>query len=54
MLAGACTICRGRGMTELLVTCDEVNTGSQRVIEANGGALESATDGICRYWIRLN
>ena len=53
MLAGACAICRGQGMTELLVTCNEGNTGSQRVIEANGGVLDTATDGIRRYWIRL-
>jgi len=53
MLAGACTICRAQGMTELLLTCDEDNTGSRRVIAANGGKLAEVTDGTCHYWIRL-
>lgn len=53
MLGGACAICRGRGMADLLVTCNEDNIGSQRAIEANGGILDTATDGIRRYWIRL-
>ncbi|HEV2374043.1 MAG TPA: GNAT family N-acetyltransferase [Streptosporangiaceae bacterium] len=53
MLAGACTICRTWGMTDLLLTCGEDNTGSRRVIEANGGVLAAVTDGTCRYWIRL-
>jgi predicted acetyltransferase len=54
MLAGACAICRRRGMTELLLTCGEDNTGSRRVIEANGGVLAEVTGGTCRYWIRLS
>lgn len=53
MLAAACALCRERGMRELLVTCDEDNTGSRRVIEANVGTLHDITDGICHYWIRL-
>jgi predicted acetyltransferase len=53
MLAGACTICRAQGMTERLLTCDEDNTGSRRVIAANGGRLAEVTDGTCHYWIRL-
>lgn len=40
-------------MTDLLLTCDDDNIGSRRVIEANGGVLETVTDGTCRYWIRL-
>ena len=53
MLAAACEWCRGLGLTELLVTCSADNAGSRRVIEANGGVLESDSDGVLRYWIRL-
>jgi predicted acetyltransferase len=53
MLAGACAWCRGLGLTEVLVTCDENNTGSRRVIEANGGELADVAGGTCRYWIAL-
>jgi predicted acetyltransferase len=54
MLAGACVICRQQGMTELLLTCDQDNIGSRRVIEANDGVLADVTEGTCRYWIRLH
>jgi predicted acetyltransferase len=53
MLAGACDWCRGLGLTEVLLTCDETNIGSRRVIEANGGKLADVTQGTCRYWITL-
>ena len=53
MLAAACTICRQRGMPEVLVTCGQDNVASRRVIEANGGALDGITGGTCHYWIRL-
>jgi predicted acetyltransferase len=53
MLAAACTICRQRGMPELLLTCGEDNVASRRVIEANGGALDGVTGGTCHYWIRF-
>src|SRR5215469_32120 len=53
MLGGARAICRVWGMTDLLLTCSEDNTGSRRVIEANGGVLETVTDGTRRYWIQL-
>ncbi len=39
------------GLRRLLVTCDERNPASRRVIESNGGALEDVMDGECRYWI---
>jgi predicted acetyltransferase len=54
MLAGACVICYQQGMTELLLTCGQDNTGSGRVIEANGGVLADVTEGTCRYWICLS
>jgi hypothetical protein len=45
---------QARGLTQVLVTCDDGNVGSRRVIEANGGVLEpGAADGTCRYWISL-
>jgi len=53
MLGGACDICRDRGLTEVLVTCDETNIGSRRVIEANGGKLGDISLGVCHYWITL-
>jgi predicted acetyltransferase len=53
MLAAACRLCRDRGMTSLLLTCDDDNFGSRKVIEANGGKLTSQSDHICRFWIQL-
>jgi predicted acetyltransferase len=55
MLAGGLVLCRARGLSDVLVTCDADNVGSRRVIEANGGILEPPSDppddGTCRYWI---
>jgi predicted acetyltransferase len=53
MLAAGCRYCKDRGMSSVLLTCDDDNVGSRTVIEANGGQLASQTDHICRYWIRL-
>jgi predicted acetyltransferase len=39
------------GLQHVLITCDEDNLGSRGVIEANGGVLEFAGDGIRRYWV---
>jgi predicted acetyltransferase len=50
MLAAALPKARELGLHHVLITCDEDNTGSRRVIEANGGVLEFAGDGIRRYW----
>jgi predicted acetyltransferase len=51
-------ILRGRGVSPILVTCDDDNVGSARVIEANGGVLEGlvpneepAMPPKRRYWI---
>lgn len=41
-----------KGIREVLVTCSESNVFSRKVIENNGGNLESVTDEECRYWIR--
>jgi predicted acetyltransferase len=51
MLAAAVRFCAERGVTELLITCDEDNIASRRMIEANGGALERVAGGEARYWI---
>jgi len=46
------------GVTEVLVTCDDGNLGSIRVIESQGGILENSVtfEGILkrRYWITKN
>jgi predicted acetyltransferase len=47
---------RERGIDRVLVTCDDDNAASARVIEANGGVLESVVPGLAdipkrRYWI---
>lgn len=39
MLRQALPLARGLGLTEVLITCDDTNTASIRVIEANGGSL---------------
>lgn len=47
------------GITKVLVTCDETNIGSKKIIEANGGVLENIEpqeNGLpnkLRYWISL-
>jgi len=44
-------------LTEVLITCDDDNIGSIKVIEANGGVLESKIDEngrlVRRYWIEI-
>jgi predicted acetyltransferase len=51
---------RARGLQRVLLTCDETNIGSRRIIEANGGQLENAVvvEGQAalklRYWINLD
>ncbi len=51
---------RELGMTRVLVTCDETNIGSKKIIEANGGVLENVLDvgagapRKLRYWIELD
>lgn len=48
---------RKLGLERVLVTCDDGNIGSKKIIEANGGVLEdkvetSDHEGLtCRYWI---
>ncbi len=37
----------------VLVTCDDDNTGSIKVIESNNGELAETKDGSCFYWINI-
>ena len=48
---------RRLGISDILITCDDDNIGSARIIEANGGLLRDRVDngrGVLtrRYWIR--
>lgn len=51
MLAAALPIAASLGVTEALLTCDETNTASQRVIEANGGRFIDRAGPKRRYWV---
>ena len=50
---------REHGLSRVLLTCDETNIGSRKIIEANGGQFENAvvvagqTARKLRYWISL-
>ncbi len=48
---------RRRGIMDILITCDDDNIGSRKIIEANGGLLADKVDNhraalTRRYWIR--
>lgn len=55
----ALRVCRDLGLGRILITCDEPNVASRRIIEANGGVLEDVIQlegrpsRTLRYWIRL-
>ncbi len=51
MLAAALPLARALGIDPALVTCDESNEGSRRVIEANGGMLEDKRGSELRFWV---
>jgi predicted acetyltransferase len=53
MLATALPIAAGLGLDTVLLTVDDDNAGSRKVIEKNGGVLEAVEDGKRRYWISL-
>jgi predicted acetyltransferase len=59
ILALALAECRRLGIERVLVTCDDENLASARIIEANGGVLENVVDAavpcrrLRRYWISL-
>ncbi len=52
-LALALDEARALGLARVLVTADEGNSASWRVIETNGGVLEDSRAGKRRYWIEL-
>lgn len=50
---------RRKGITDILITCDDDNIGSQKIIEANGGILKDKVNnrrGVLtrRYWVYYN
>ncbi|AXT84576.1 GNAT family N-acetyltransferase [Aeromicrobium sp. A1-2] len=56
ILRQAVLILRDRGVEHILVTCDDDNVASAKVIQANGGVLESVVPGLAdipkrRYWV---
>jgi predicted acetyltransferase len=51
MLAAALPVARELGIAQALLTCDEDNEPSRRVIERNGGILEDVRRGKLRYWV---
>lgn len=58
MLRQALPICAELGLESVLVTCDQDNLGSRRIIESNGGVYEKTIDNArlrspkLRYWIQ--
>jgi len=52
MLAGAPVFCAHFGLRRVLLTCEQDNVASRKVIEANGGQPDGIADGEPRYWIR--
>jgi predicted acetyltransferase len=56
-LRGVLPKARQLGLTRVLLTCDDKNVGSARIIENNGGVLEDVRDTVLgrirRYWITL-
>lgn len=51
MLAAVLPHAAALGIDKALVTCDVENTGSRKVIEANGGVLEDQRGDKLRYWV---
>jgi predicted acetyltransferase len=51
MLAAALRILADLGVDRALLTCDEDNVASRRVIEHNGGVLEDTRSGKLRFWV---
>jgi predicted acetyltransferase len=51
MLAATLPVARGLGIDHALVTCDDDNIASRKVIETNGGVLEDQRGVKLRYWV---
>jgi predicted acetyltransferase len=50
-LAQSLPIAAELGIDPALVTCDDTNVASRRVIEKNGGVLEDVRAGKMRFWV---
>jgi predicted acetyltransferase len=51
MLAAALPVAGALGIDPVLITCNEDNVGSRKVIEANDGVLEDKRGVKLRYWV---
>lgn len=51
MLRGVLTYAAAMGIESALLTCDEDNIGSRKVIEACGGVYDDSRQGKRRYWV---
>jgi predicted acetyltransferase len=51
MLAAALPVAHRLGIDPALLTCDEGNVASRKVIEASGGVFEDTRNGKRRYWV---
>lgn len=51
ILAAALPIAAALGLDCVLITCLPGNTGSRRIIEANGGLFQDERAGYRRYWV---
>jgi predicted acetyltransferase len=51
MLRAALPVARSLGIEQALVTCDEDNVASRKVIETNGGVLADQRGDKLRYWV---
>jgi predicted acetyltransferase len=51
MLAAVRPVAHALGIDPALITCEDTNVASWRVIEANGGVYEDTRDGKRRYWM---
>jgi len=51
ILRQSLTVARHHGVTKALLTCDETNLASRKVIEHCGGTLESTDGRTRRYWL---
>jgi predicted acetyltransferase len=51
MLAAALPVVASLGIGRALITCDDTNVGSRKVIEANRGVFEDQRGALLRFWV---
>jgi predicted acetyltransferase len=51
MLAAALPVAAALGLECVLLTCDQDNVASRRVIERNGGLLQDRRGSKLRFWV---